>query len=187
MRTGYRRLLKETLEKADKQGLSIGPEDPGDYIEILYNLYSQVMDRAPFQLERLNKEFFLNLVRFMKNESVALLVKQQDRILAGALLLNNGDTRTFLLAGIDYSCSRSSGAYLALITRIVTDAISDGVDQLLLGQTTYFLKRRLGAQALPVVLYLHHRNPGWNRFLERFGPMLFPETILEPLKVFRDV
>ena len=55
-----------------------------------------------------------------------------------------------------------------------------------LGQTSYQLKSRLGARAIPMYLFLKHRKPLWNLLLRVLGPMLFPATPLPPKRVFRD-
>jgi predicted N-acyltransferase len=186
MRAGYRRQLSATLEVQERSGLTVSMvQDFGKHCDRLFALYEQVMDRAQAQLERLNKEFFTHLNADFAADSAAVLVQRGDELLAAGILLFGPHTTTFLLAGIDYRSHRSTQAYPVLVTSIVAAAIERGASRLELGQTSYALKSRLGAAALPRYIFLKARSPWLHRLLTSASPVLFPLQTVPERRVFK--
>src|SRR6185295_14945724 len=85
----------------------------------IFPLYEQVMEHAPFQLERLNPAFFQYLATDLGDRTSALLVERDGALLAAAVLMHSPKTLGFLLAGIDYAHHRQYQAYLTLVAEIV--------------------------------------------------------------------
>ncbi len=152
----------------------------------IFPLYEQVMDRAPFQLERLNLAFFRHLAADLGDQTSAILVERGGALLAAAVLLHTPGALTFLLAGIDYAHHRQCQAYLTLVTEIVAEAIRHGATRLELGQTTYDLKGRLGAEMSARWLYIKCPSPAVHFTLRAASKALFPTTSPPPRRVFRD-
>lgn len=187
MRAGYRRQILAGLRARDQEGLAVRlVPDWETEIPRMFPLYEQVLDRTPFQLERLNPVFFQRLAAGLGDRTSALFVERDGALLAAAVLLHVGDTLTFLFAGIDYARHRRSGAYLALVAGIVAEAIRRGATRLELGQTTYDLKQRLGADVSPRVIYIKSLNRAAQVSLRAASGALFPETSPRPRRVFRD-
>ena len=187
MRAGYRRQILASLRARDRLGLTVRlvPAWEAQAARI-FPLYEQVMDRAPFQLERLNLAFFQHLAAGLGGQTSALLVERDGALLAAAVLLHAPGTLTFLFAGIDYSHHRQSQAYLTLVTEIVATAIRHGATQLELGQTTYDLKQRLGAEMSARWLYVKCTNPRVHVTLRAASRALFPTISPPPRRVFND-
>lgn len=186
MRAGYRRQLAKSLHVRERDGLEIRilEEFEGE-CEAIFGLYEQVMDRAEFQLERLNLDFFRLLDRRMGPASRALLVEQGGVRLAAGVLLRTPRCLTFLLAGIDYDRNREHHAYLNLVAEVVAEAIRAGVDRLEMGQTSYGLKQRLGGQTTPRFFFLRHRGAWTHHTLRRLSPVIFPLRTYPPRRCFR--
>ncbi len=186
MRAGYRRQIQASLRARDRLGLTVRlVRDWEPQAARIFPLYEQVLDHAPFQLERLNLAFFQLLATDLGDRTSALLVERDGALLAAAVLLHAQDTLTFLLAGIDYAHHRESRAYLTLLAEIVAEAIRRGVTRLDMGQTTYDLKGRLGAETSPRWLWLKCPNPAMHLMLRAASGALFPTVSPPPRRVFR--
>jgi hypothetical protein len=186
MRAGYRRQLRASAAPAEQAGLTLRLEELAPHVGRVFPLYQQVMDRAEFQLERLNEAFFRALASEMPEETRVLLLEGKGgELLAAAVLLRGPRRTTFLITGIDYRRSREVRGYERLVTAVVAQAIRWGARSLEMGQTSWELKRRLGARLSPRFLYLRHRKPLGNRVLRRALPYLFPQHAFSQRRVFR--
>ena len=187
MRAGYRRQILASLRARDRLGLTVRVVPAWEaQAARIYALYEQVMDRAPFQLERLNLAFFQHLAADLGDQTSAILVERDGALLAAAVLLYAQGALTFLLAGIDYAHHRQSQAYLTLVAEIVAEAIRHGATRLELGQTTYDLKQRLGAETSARWLYIKCPNPAVHLTLRAASRALFPTISPPPRRVFKE-
>ena len=185
MRAGYRRQLDETLRRRERHGLTLRAiADFHSACPAIFALYEQVMDRAPYQLERLNQAFFEGL-NDLGSESGALLLEREGRLLAAAILLYGPRVVTFLLTGIDYTLDRHCEVYPNLVIEVVAEAIRRRAARLEMGQTSYELKRRLGAVTEPRSLFVRYRHPLGHTLLRAASGLLFPRLALAPRRVFR--
>jgi len=186
MRSNYRRQALATLAARDRDGFLIGlAPDPAAACRRLFPLYEQVMDRAPYQLERLNFAFFEELAGRLPHELRVLEARRSDRVVGGAILLRAGDTTTFLLAGLDYREQGRGQVYPNLVLEVVADAIRSGSTRVELGQTSYDLKGRIGGTTSPRTLLLRHCAGTAHRLFRRAAPVLFPLTPIRERRVFR--
>ena len=184
LRSGYRRQVRSGLDSASAAGLSIREiRDFAGECGTLFALYEQIMARAEHRLEHLNMPFFQGLGEF-GSSSRALLVEREGHVIASAILLDDLPATIFLLAGIDYAHSRECGAYPYLVTEIVADAHRRGARTLGLGQTSYGLKGRLGAEAQPRWLYLKHTGRLPHAALRLLSGLLFPTFEIPHRRVF---
>lgn len=187
MRSPYRRQVHRSQQMARAAGLEVRTvEDLAPWRRQLYELYDQVMDRVEFQLERLPPSFFDELNREFPAEVSAILAERDGRVVAHAIVLDSPGLCAFLLAGIDYERNRDTNAYVTVVTKVVEHAIRRGAAALEMGQTSYDIKRRLGAHATPRFLYLRHRSRAVHGLLRMARTSLFPERGYPPRHVFRD-
>jgi predicted N-acyltransferase len=185
MRAGYRRQLKATLRARDIAGLEVRALDRfGAYGTTIFRLYEQVIDRAEHRLERLTPAFIEELDRQLTGRCRAILVERDGRPLAAAILLLAPAVTTFLLAGLDYASNRHYQVYPNLAIEVVAEAIRHGAARLEMGQTSYALKGRLGAQEVPRYLFLRHRSALTHRALRSVSGLLYPEEERRPRRVF---
>ena len=186
MRAGYRRQILASLRARDRMGLTVRLlRDWEVQAARIFPLYEQVMEHAPFQLERLNLAFFQYLATDLGDQTSAILVERDGALLAAAVLLQSRNTLNFLLAGIDYAHHRQCQAYLTLVAEIVAQAIRHGATRLDLGQTTYELKGRLGAETSPRWVYVKCPKPAVHLMLRSASGALFPTVSLPPRRVFK--
>jgi len=151
----------------------------------IFPLYEQVMDRAEFQLERLNQRYFENLDEYLGAQSRAILLERGEQLIACAIVLYTPRQLTFLLAGIDYARNRECHAYPALVGEVVAEAIRSGAEGLELGQTSYAVKCRLGAQLTERHLYFKYRARLGHAVFRTAAGVLFPTMDIPDRRVFR--
>ncbi|HZN91056.1 MAG TPA: GNAT family N-acetyltransferase [Myxococcales bacterium] len=186
MRTGYRRQLRASLGVRERSGLAVRKvEDFAPWCPAIFALYEQVMERAPYQLERLNLAFLQRLNEAFGAQAQALLVEREGKLLSAAILLSSPRVLTFLIAGIDYALNREHGAYLNLVCEVVAEAIRAGSASLDLGQTSYQLKGRMGAVTEPRHLFIRHRSAFWHSAMRATSGLLFPRLAVPPRRVFK--
>jgi hypothetical protein len=186
LRAGYRRQLRADLAARARGGLVVRRvEGLGGRGNEVFALYQQVMDRAPYQLERLPQAFFTQLEVRAGARCRSLLIEREGQLLGAAVLLRADRSLVFLLAGIDYARSRAHRVYPNLVAEVVAEAIRDGASRLELGQTSYLLKGRLGGTPSDRVLYLRHRRPVVHRALRLAAPALFPHQVPLARRPFR--
>ena len=186
LRSGYRHQVTAGARAGRAAGATIRVvRDFRDECPRLLALYGQVMDRAPFQLERLNLAWFERLAVNFGPEARAILVERGERLLAMAILLETPELATFLLAGIDYEANRRHHAYLNVVAEVVAEAIRSGAPALEMGQTSYEPKRRLGAVTTARTLFLRARSPLGHAVFRAASPLLFPVPPLPARRVFR--
>lgn len=187
MRSGYRRQLLASLRAREREHLSVRVAD--DWLADcprIFTLYEQVMDRAPFQLERLNLAFFEKLATLLRGESLAILIERDGTAVAAAVMLLSPRLATWLLAGIDYRVNRRCQAYLNVAAEVVRAAIASGAAALEMGQTSYDLKGRMGAVAAPRTLLLRYRSRPGHALLHAGSHFLFPVPDVRLRRVFRE-
>ena len=187
MRSGYRRQLRHTRREQQDNHLTVRHIDDWEtHEDTLFELYEQVMDRAEYQMERLNSAFFREL-RLAFGDQVRLLTVESPGgdVLAFALMLHGKERSTFLIAGIRYEAPGALAAYRSVVTETIADAVRHGASGLEMGQTSYGIKTRLGAQPTARHLYVRHRGPLLHRLLRASGGMLFPDHAVPPRRVFR--
>jgi predicted N-acyltransferase len=186
MRAGYRRQLMATLRRRVEAGLRVRVrEDFGTDCARIYRLYEEVMDRAEFQLERLNLPFFEGLNINLGRQSRAILLERRGELLAAAVMLFTPRAATLLLVGIDYEQNREYHSYFNIVIEAIREAINAGVEVLELGQTSYDLKGRLGGATAQRYVYLKHRNRWLNSMLRTASGLLFPSTTISRRRVFK--
>ncbi len=186
MRAGYRRQLAATRRAGRAAGLRCRVSaHPLADCDRFFPLYEQVMDRARYQLERLNLAFFRNVLRSFPEAARLLLLERGDELLAAALVLESPGLTTFFMTGLDYGRSREWQVYENLVTEVVADAIAAGRPRLQLGQTSNDLKGRLGGVPEERWLFLRYRTRWAHALLRLAGPLLFPATAVRPRHVFR--
>lgn len=186
LRATYRRQIIASLRQRTRARLDVRVvRDFSDEVPAIFSLYEQVINRAEHRLERLNKPFFEGLNKNLGERSAAVIVESESRIVAAAVVLNSGASAVFLLAGIDYAQNRACHGYPILVTEVLRAAIRSGASHLEMGQTSYELKGRLGAEKSARWLFLRHRAKPVHALIKATSGMLFPATHDPDRRVFR--
>jgi predicted N-acyltransferase len=200
LRHGYRRPIKLALKKLGQTRPEIvsldrtsrEPNHPKLVLgadvcspEKFYELYLQVMDRAEVKLETLNQAFFDNLYTNMKEDWDLLALVKGEEVLGAALLSTSNKIMTFVLVGLDYAKRDEYDVYFNLVYGIIDLAIQRGCRELNLGQTSYWLKQRIGGICIPEYLYFKARSRPVHFCISSLRMVLFPAVKLPRPRVFR--
>lgn len=185
MKSSYRRQVQSTLRARRETGLRVRRLDAADaQVETIFALYSQTSRRAQQRLETLNAEFFRLLDVCLRNQAKVVLIELDGRPLAMAVMLFAGNVATFLFAGMEDERKPEWQLYQNLLLDVVASAIDAGATRLELGQTSYAMKSRMGAEESPRYLYLRYRGAVKHSLLRRFSSVLFPKYEYPRRRVF---
>jgi predicted N-acyltransferase len=198
LRHPYRRTIMRSLKKLDLQQPEINSDESelSDRPRLIvggakacspaqfFRHYIQVMDRAVVKLETLNQLFFENI--YMRADLEVLTMKKGADVLGSAILMIHKDVITFMLVGLDYSRRDEFDVYFNLVYGIISLAIQRGCTRLNLGQTSYWLKQRIGGNCTPEFFYLKAKTWYVNFCLRALRSWIFPEKILPNPRVFRE-
>lgn len=185
MRAGYRRQVQSSLRARRQTGLSARRlDDCAAQAETIYGLYSQTARRAKQRLETLNPEFFRLVDVCLGEQAQVILLEQGGRARAMALMLFGGDVATFLFAGMEEGRRPEWQLYQNLLAEVVAAAIEAGARRLELGQTSYEMKSRMGAEESPRYLFLRYRGRVRHSLLRGFSGALFPTHEYPRRRVF---
>jgi hypothetical protein len=185
MRSSYRRQVRSSLRARSDAGLQVHRlEKNAADSETIFALYRQTILRAQQRLETLNPEFFRLLTISLSQEAEVILIEHDGRPLAMALMLFTGNVATFLFAGLEERRQPQWQLYQNLLVEVVAASIEAGARRLELGQTSYAMKSRLGAEESPRYLYLRYRSLLKHSLLRGFSPVLFPQYRYPRRRVF---
>ena len=133
-------------------------------------LWRQTYDRArEYRREVLGPEFFRRVSQELATDSTVLLLEKDGACLAFALLLAEGRRLVWPCCGLDYARNRRYELYFNLLHEIILHACRLGAAEVEMGVTTLDAKKRVGARARPLHMYMRHGNP----CLRGFAPWLF--------------
>jgi len=202
LRHGYRRHIKLALKKLGQVRPEIASADSAsrnhDHLGLIlgrseacspdkfFELYLQLMDRAKVKLETLNQSFFRNLYANMQENWDVLALVKGEEVLGAAILTTANKTMTFVQVGLDYAMRDDYDVYFNLVYGIVHLAIQRGCQELNLGQTTYWVKQRIGGVCDPEYFFFKANHRLIHFGIRSLRSLLFPETKLQNLQVFRE-
>ena len=199
MRHSYRRQIKHSLKKIKNECIS----DADNWMsgndqaicrinhweactpDLFYEMYLKVMDRTETKLETLNRDFFRHCFARHRDEMLLLTIEKDGEILSAGLLFPHAPFLTFALVANKYRVLSESDPYFNLIHAMVRLAIEEGFEQLKLGQTTYWIKQRVGALPSDRFLFLKANNRGVHFLLKMLREILFPALHLPLIRVFK--
>jgi predicted N-acyltransferase len=185
MRHGYRRVVLKSLRKLRNARVVVGGEEVCSS-DRFFALYANVMERATTKLEILTQEFFRSLYNRCGKDLRVIAVLDGNEVLGAALCTVDGRRMTFMLVGLDYAVRDAHDVYFNLIYGIVRNAVETGCLVLDLGQTSNWLKSRIGAGFASESFYLRAENGAIHRVLALLRPVFFPEIRPPAIRVFRD-
>lgn len=201
LRHSYRRQIKQTLKKRGwiepyiEKSNSL-PEDDEEHLILsqcqaicksseYFDLYKEVMDRAETKLETLNKDFFKNVFETMRDEFELLSFVKSKEVLGSAILYTHEKSITFLLIGLNYNKLKEYDVYFNITYALIKLAIDRGCNKLHLGQTSYYLKQRVGGICSNLYFYIKSKNALIQMIFKFFNEYIFPDPKIPSFRAFR--
>jgi predicted N-acyltransferase len=148
-----------------------------------HHLYLKVMERAKTKLETLNLAFFQELFKDNRHYQLLSLV-ERGNIISSALLVDQGDTLTFMLAGRENE-KDDYDSYFNLVYGIIALATEKKYQAIKLGQTAYWVKQSIGGIPEGQYIYFACTEKYRHWLLKTINKQIFPPIRLNPVKVFK--
>jgi hypothetical protein len=155
--------------------------DVAPYIDEIFPLYQQVVQKSRYKFEELTKSYFLNLGRTMKDRTVFFIWRQNGRAVAfSSCVVHEGVLRDHYI-GLDYAVALESHLYFVTWRDIFTWAIENGCHSYYSAPLNYEPKYHLRHDLVPLDLYVRTASDWLNplccrviRYLEptRYDPMI---------------
>lgn len=153
--------------------------DISPYVDEVYPLYRQTLNRSKLRFQELTKSYFCELGHRMNDRTIFFLWRQQGRIIAFAsVIVHNGVLRETCI-GLDYTVALKYHLYFLTWRDIIDWAVKNGFHTYHSGPLNYDPKYHLRMALEPLDLYV--RAPyGWLNLV--FKPIL---PLLEPTRYDR--
>jgi hypothetical protein len=196
MATALSKKTRQNLRKKFKDTSKFPPitmevvSDLAPYIDTVYPLYRQVLERAKFKFEELNRDYFLNLGRTMSDRARFFIWRMEGRIVAFSVCLVHNGTIYDKYIGIDYAIALDAHLYFITLRDTIEWAIQNGLKTYYSAPLNYAPKRHMRQQLVPLDLYACHTT-GWiNSLFRRVVRVLGPtrhDPILSEFENFKDL
>lgn len=167
MKSKYRVRVRRARKKADgleRRELSL--EEVKDHEATIKSLYANVVDNASFNLFFLPDDYFYALKKHF-GKKMRITGYFEGEVLKGfsTSLFHKEELDAHFL-GYDPDCNRQCQLYLNMLYDMVEEAIDKQAHQLIMSRTAMEIKSSVGAEAVPMYLYLKLSS----RFLNRIFP-----------------
>ena len=197
LRHTFRRQIKSSMSKVNFEAVGIVQEKlDSDHavIEIInpcdadpktiYEMYMNIMLKATSVLEFLNLDFFEFFLR-NTTQSKILILRKDSTVIGNAILVEEENKLTFMLIGIREEYRNAYASYFNILNAVVAYGIHNKFSKIGMGQTSYYVKTRMGGQLTPMVTYNYSSNNLINIMLKVFNKLIFPEVNPKHYNVFK--
>lgn len=186
MRSKYRKRINSALRKvSDFEFEEVGVEEIEANKKKIYELYLEIVDRAPFNMFMLSPDYFPGLKQNLGDNCDFTLVYKGERLVAFQINLeNNGDYEAHFL-GYDHDLLKSHDIYLNLLLHTVKLALKRKKSDVVFSRTAMQIKSSIGAVPEQLYLYLALRNKFLNRLVKLAFKYLNPPVVFNQRHPFK--
>ncbi len=183
------RHARKDLRKKIKKVLSLGSievkvvDDVETIINDIYPLYLNTYNAGAVRFEKLTKEFFVNVGRYMSGQTKFFLYYVQGHLAAFNLCFQDQYILIDKFIGFDYELTRKYHLYFFSWYTNIEWCLKHSLRFYQVGQTDYKEKLRLGGYPLPLHVFVRHHNPMINRVLKSISKLLTPSQNNDDLKL----
>jgi hypothetical protein len=171
-----RKNLRKKFRKSEK-GMSIDWEvvtDVSPFVDEIYPLYRQTLERSELKFEELSKIYFCELSRRMSDRARFFLWRQDGRIIAFAsVLVHDGVLRDNYI-GLDYSIALDRHLYFVTWRDTIIWALENGIRTYHSAPLNYDPKYHFRMELEPLDLYVLSAHTWLNPIFRRILPLLEP-------------
>jgi len=150
----------------------------------VYPLYLQVYERSKLHFEKLTEEYFCRIGAQMSDKARFFIWRQDDRIIAFALCMVNGNAVYAEYVGFDYTVALKLHLYHYVVRDMMTWAIENGYKCFRSSGLNYDPKLHLRHVLDPVDLYVKHTSWIVNTALRWVLPVIEPTRYDKTLRKF---
>ena len=187
MRSHYRYKIKKSQKKFTKSGIRVEHVTDPQRIEQLYTpeaheLYLAVFEHAEIRLEILPRQFFLNLVRELPEETSFTAVFYDDQLVGFAWGLLLGQLYRNIFVGFNYDLNEGTDLYFNTMMSDLDYGMRTGAQRVFMGQSADDFKSRLGCVQHPLSIYVKLRNTTLNWLAHKGSKLIFPPYKRAPVR-----
>ena len=186
LRTKFRTRVKKTFEKSYAVVIKdLSYQEIKTYSKTIDELYISVIENADFKFGNLNADTFIGLKEKLKDRFIfkAFFLNEIMVGFSTAFLFNNTLEANHI--GLNYQLNKTHHLYQRMLYDYVEMAIRFQVDELILGRTAETIKSSLGAEPVPMKLFVKHGNSISNTLLKPLVDFITPNDyeLRNPFKV----
>ncbi len=170
-RTGMRKNIRRFHEK--KHRLVETPDISPGLASHFYSAYCHARSAAKIPWIPYQKDYFSALHQRIPQSHVSVAIDEGGNFLGMVQAIQEGDLFHIARLATTEAAHRQDGIFFRLLYASIERAITQGSGQILLGPTSYTLKRRLGAKAFPLNNLLLPISPQWRALVSVVRPASF--------------
>lgn len=181
-----RKDIRRKIRKAESEGNIVVKvsDNIEDIIEDVYPLYLNTYNAGSVRFEKLNKQFFINVGKFIA-QSKFFLYYVDGKLAAFNLCFSYKDTLIDEFIGFDYRVAFKYNLYYVSWCHNVEWCLKNSIRYYQVGQTDYYPKLKLGGKLIPLYAFVRHNNAALNSVLKLLGKLLAPANIDHNIKEYR--
>ncbi|HEY9793657.1 MAG TPA: GNAT family N-acetyltransferase [Candidatus Obscuribacterales bacterium] len=171
---GLPRRVRQDLRRKMRQSTGVQVEivtDPGQWLDKIYDLYRDQVERSDLSLGMHGKEYFARVCAAVPGARYVLFILDNE-LIGFNLIVDNGNCLIDKYIGMDQTSGRANNVYFLAFLEKVRYCTTHGIKLLHLGAAAEGVKVRLGAYAISSYVLFHHRNPIVNMILSRLTGVL---------------
>ncbi|MGH9592810.1 MAG: GNAT family N-acetyltransferase, partial [Bryobacteraceae bacterium] len=150
------------------------------YIDEVFPLYQQVLERSSYKFEELTKSYFVQLGRRMNDRTVFFIWRENGRAVAFSSCVGHGGVLRDHYIGLDYRVALDHHLYFVTFRDIVTWALANGYKSYYSAPLNYEPKYHLRHNLAPLDLYVRTSWTWFNPIFRAIVPYLEP-TRYDPM------
>jgi hypothetical protein len=178
MRKNLRRKFRKT--EGDRRTEFEVVTDITPYIDEIYPLYRQTLDRSQLKFEELTKSYLSELGRRMPERARFFIWRQNSKIVAFAsTIIHKGVLRDNYI-GLDYSVALDYHLYFVTLRDTIVWALQNRIHTYHSAPLNYDPKYHFRMELEPLDLYVRAPNGLFNQLFKRILPLLEP-TRYDPI------
>lgn len=188
MSSKYRRRIRNALRKvADCTFRFVNAAELAPYLDQIYVLYLQIVERAPFNMFVLPRDYFLALLEALPEATdCVLLLDESDKLLAFQMQILNGSSYEAHFLGYDHDRLKEYDLYLNLLLCTVRRGIELGAQNIQFSRTAMQIKSSIGAVPHDIFIYVQSDHRWINPYFSRIIHLLDPPVTFDQRHPFRD-
>ncbi|MCM2371275.1 GNAT family N-acetyltransferase [Aporhodopirellula aestuarii] len=164
----YRAAARKVFKPFDHESFEVTPvEDLHAESQALYSLYQSVAQRADVCLFSLQPSTLPRMADALGDDFIALGIRQNRRLVGFVTVIRDGDTAIGFYLGMDYDANATLPIYHRLLLAVIEQAIRWRCRRISFGRTALDAKSRLGCKPEATHVWVRHRVPLLNVFVQQ--------------------
>ncbi len=187
MKSKYRKRINSARRKVkDFRFIDVDVDMIEANIDWVYKLYLEIVERAPFNMFILQKQYFIDIKKNLKEACDFTFIYDGDKLVAFEINLSNHDIYEAHFLGYDHSYLKSHDLYLNLLLNTVRHALALKKKTIIFSRTAMQIKSSIGAVPEELYLYLVVQNKILNRLVRTAFKRLDPPVVFNQRHPFKD-